>query len=394
MKEKMIDLGNQSFWEEEEEQEQQQQQENQYANKEQLEQHENATKQEQLNESVMSQDELNESKVSQNFTEMEGEKISATKAQPVPEPTPVVMERKYKFIDGQEDKDYKNVMATWDYYEEKYGNSRVFREGKANEETSTIEGRITQLSAVETNASRYCRWKFGVFMNKKSAKYARYQQVYDMKEFAKKMIKELKKELKVSKQKIEFIHEDETYKKMQASYAKHSLPVKIISAITGSFAFGFYVLGRKLFGTQTDPHGGRDSLDSSEVIERHAEFLNSLFTKKISYAEQTRRMATDSHGFGDEEDEENLFIEHENMYHNEVTNIYHSLMDDQKALLKEYKAGRKNTEKIKALEESISRKTKEVSEHNDTMNNTKIYENVINTTDSDKLNEELDKYRK
>ncbi len=326
------------------------------------------------------------------------------------EPQPVEVCNKFQQIEGDYDSDYDNVIRTWKLYE------RLVRASTGdNVITDTL---ILQLENVETNASRYTRFKFGCFMKKNSVKYKRYQQIYEMKQFAKTELKELKKRKTKTKGKKLEADLELNQSSMDKVFNSRFLPYKLLLMLTGGISAGIRKLGQKVFALQNvaDFHGERGWI--VHYGEKYAEFLSGLFQSRKGYkfhyskAEKVERQAMESETnqyYDDlyEEDEENQLTlaeeqgtKDENIFGEEkramLVDTYHTLLNDQKELLKMYKKGKKkNAKAIEQLESQISMKTQAINDFNKTVQaaGEEAKQFVINTTDAYNLHLELNKYR-
>ncbi len=329
-----------------------------------------------------------ENKVDQSFP-VTKEKVNTPEGDTPEEPEHIELTGKFDYLAGKADADYDNVMATWGIYINM-------------PKTTHTQTRIRQLENVERNSSRYTRFKFFVF-DKKSIKYQRYAQIKKMNEHAKNELPKLKKLLS-QQSKSELEYNDPYTDSMKKAVNSHALPVRILSKITGSVAFGVKAIGRlfarKVFAQQgtADVQNTKYALSAYEEMNKHAQFFSMLFQKKYSAAEKQKRIAMDDEISNQTMDDELDINRVEDMDINEeyarLTNVFNTLIADQKALLKLYQKGKKkNAEAIAQLESQISTKTKAINDHNELANNTKQYQLVINTTDAYNLHEELNKYR-
>ncbi len=321
------------------------------------------------------------------------------------EPVPVEVRNKYEHIGGDSDGDYDNVIKTWKLYEHLVET--------ATGESANRELLIRQLGNVETNASRYTRYKFGCFMKKNSVKYKRYQQICEMKQFAKKEIKKLKKTKAHKKIGVKYENYDDSLKE---TFSRRKLPFQILVAITGGITAGILTLGKKIFALQNFANAGHEVGWVGTYAEKHAEFLEGLFKSRKGYkfhyskAEKEERLAMESETnqyYDDlyEEDEEGQVVKEqvakdESIFGEEkramLVDSYHTLLNDQKELLKLYKKGKKkNAKAIEQLESQISMKTQAINDFNKTAQaaGEEAKQLVINTTDAYNLHLELNKYR-
>lgn len=329
-----------------------------------------------------------ENKVDQSFP-VTKEKVNAPEGDTPEEPEHIELTGKFDYLVGKADADYDNVMATWGIYINM-------------PKTTHTQTRIRQLENVERNSSRYTRFKFFVF-DKKSIKYQRYAQIKKMNEHAKNELPKLKKLL--SRQPKSGLEYNDPYDvRMKEALNTHALPVRILSKITGFVAFGVKAIGslfaRRVLAQQNpaDVQNKINDLSAYEEMNKHAQFFSMLFQKKYSAAEKQKLIAMDdeiSNQTMDDEFDTNLVEDIDiNEEYTRLTNVFNTLIADQKALLKLYQKGKKkNAEAIAQLESQISTKTKAINDHNEMANNAQQYQLVINTTDAYNLHEELNKYR-
>jgi hypothetical protein len=311
------------------------------------------------------------------------DKVSIPGGEPPMEPEPVQVIEKYEAIEGKADADYDNVLETWEKY-------------RQMGTTTPLDVRIRQLKNVETNASRYCRWKITFFMNKNSVKYKRYLQIEEIKKKAKAKLPELRKNYKTQLD----VQQVKTDDRLTRNFNNRFLPVRLLSMIVGATVTGIKSLGRAMFGIQNGSYY-RDSDFGNETItygNMFIESVQSLFVfgdkkKKLSKEEEARRIA--------QENENNLYYEdiegteevavRENEDHVAVmTDVYHGLLDDQRALLALYKKGKKSKDKqVRALEDQVREKMQRITSFNETA----VVEHRVHTVDARELEEQLDKYR-
>ncbi len=393
MKEKLNDSfiqEDQSFIQEEEFEQQQETQslDNQQLNKQQQSLG-NVQQDAQKTQQVLSSQEKVEQKIGATFP-VTKDKVSTPAGATPKEPEPVQVEQKYESISGNADKDYDNVLETWDIYR---------RMTNAEE----LKHRIAQLQNVETNASRYIRWKISTFMNKNSWKYARYKQVEEMRDFARKELPRLKEQRKLQLEK-ETLKSNALYER----FNKRSLPVKLLSMLVGGVVAGVKALGRKMFAIQNGPSAMKYVNFSDQTVTYGNMFVESvslLFDRKnkpLSKAEREKRLAeeNETNKYYDaaleyeEDTDSGLAGEEVRIESNEVTAVmndtYHGLLADQRALLALYKKGKKkNARQIAQLEKQVDEKMRRIN----SFNSRESY-NRVNTVDANELERQLDKYRK
>ncbi len=237
-------------------------------------QEDQATIEAQKSDQMMSPQEKTEEKLEESFSETKVEQVKAAGGNAPEEPKPVVVTKKFDAISGADDKDYNNVMETWNIYLEQF-------QGLA------LSERIKQLKNVETNASRYTRWKLTFFMDKKGVKYKRYQQMKDLEKHAIELRKELEKEVAEKKAKgaykedDKFVYDGGVDEGMRKVFEKRSMPMRILTGITGMFTTLFQKIGRKIFAVQNESDYRKTYvLDSYHYSELQAEFLEGLFRRK------------------------------------------------------------------------------------------------------------------
>ena len=312
------------------------------------------------------------------------DKVSIPGGEPPMEPEPVQVIEKYEAIEGKADADYDNVLETWEKY-------------RQMGTTTPLSVRIKQLKNVETNASRYCRWKITFFMNKNSVKYKRYLQIEEIKKKAKEQLPELRKNYKKQLD----VQEVKTDDGLTRNFNKRFLPVKLLSMIVGATVTGIKSLGRAIFGIQNESYY-RDSTFGNGTItygNMFIESVQSLFVfgdkkKKLSKEEEARRIAQENENnlyYEDIEGTEEVVIRENDIEHITVMNdVYHGLLDDQRALLALYKKGKKSKDKqVRALEDRIREKMQRVTDFNEAA----AVEHRLHTVDARELEEQLDKYR-
>ena len=407
MKEKLNDSfiqEDQSFIQEEEFEQQQETQslDNQQLNKQQ-QSLENVQQDAQKTQQVLSSQEKVEQKIGATFP-VTKDKVSIPAGATPKEPEPVQVEQKYESISGNADKDYDNVLETWDIYR---------RMTNAEE----LKHRIAQLQNVETNASRYIRWKISTFMNKNSWKYARYKQVEEMRDYARKELPRLKEQRKRQ------LEEEARYRAMNdgndvrglvksnalyEKFNKRSLPVKLLSMLVGGVVAGVKALGRKMFAIQNGPSAMKYVNFSDQTVTYGNMFVESvslLFDRKnkpLSKAEREKRLAeeNETNKYYDaaleyeEDTDSGLAGEEVRIESNEVTAVmndtYHGLLADQRALLALYKKGKKkNAKQIAQLEKQVDEKMRRINSFN-----SRVSYNRVNIVDANELERQLDKYRK
>lgn len=238
-------------------------------------QEDQATIEAQKTDQMLSSQEKTEEKLEESFSEAKVEQVKAAGGAAPEEPKTVTVTKKFEAISGADDKDYDNVMETWNIYLERF-------QGLA------LSERINQLKNVETNASRYTRWKLTFFMDKKGVKYKRYQQMKDLEKHAIKLRKELEKEVAEKKAKGTYKEDDDKFvydggvdEGMRKVFEKRSMPMRILTGITGMFTTLFQKIGRKIFAVQNESdYRNTYVLDSYHYSELQAEFLEGLFRRK------------------------------------------------------------------------------------------------------------------
>ncbi len=345
---------------------------------------ENLQKDAQKTESLqLSEQEQVEKKINESFP-VTKDKVSTPEGDTPKEPDLVQVENKFEAIGASVDKDYENVLDTWNVYRDKY-------QGKNNIDE------YNQLRLMEMNASRYRRWKFSLFMKSNSDKYKRFMQVKEIEKFATQRMKEVKATFSNNKNNL-YEYNDIDRAAHEEMSKRHILPLRILTTITGLFHASFQLVGRKLFAVQgrSDYSKKEGTINSDEYAEIHAQFIEGLFKKKFNKDEKDKRIARDAeleNQTEDEEDEVENYVSAEEQ-RVQLTGTYHTLLNDQKELLKLYKKGKKkNAARIAQLESQISMKTQAINDYNKDFTRKDNYMYAINTKDALKLHEELDKYR-
>ncbi|MCR4796854.1 MAG: hypothetical protein K5853_00210 [Lachnospiraceae bacterium] len=324
--------------------------------------------------------EMVEQKISDSFP-ITKENVNTPEG-PVPvEPQPVVLERKYEAILGKLDKDYNNVMETWGYYQ------------RMEETREPLKFRIKQLEIVDTNASRYTRWKIGFFMNKKSEKFARFQQISDMKNFARAKLKQLRAEYKIEQEKekenishkgkIDYEFVDRTGELINS----RPLPAKMLFQLTGGIIAGLQKLGRKIFALQADSNYRENSfiVKKNDFAEKTRDFLLLRF-KKDSVAAKNKRIENE-----DDRNELNDYgSDQEFMDYEQIYDTYESLVKNKEVLLAEYQKRNKDSAKIEALQQMIEKQQDEIDAYNKNVEDERF---ILTTNISDELDQKIKKVR-
>ena len=332
--------------------------------------------------------------VKETFPVTEDEVHAPEKGEVPSEPALVQVEDKFAAISGTADKDYDNVLETY----------RIYREGYENKSTDYSK-EIKQLKLLERNAASYTRWKFSIFMKSTSVKYKRFQQMKEMEKFAIKKRKELEAKWESSKsRKIQYeVWKSEDGLELDELHKNRKLPMRIITILSGTIHFYGAKFIRFLSAKQKGPDSAEDTLvGNKNYAEIHAQAIQDVFKKKPGLEEQIRRQAA--------EDAINQELDPQQLEEEDITDIetvavevrkfaanraYHSLIDIQKELLAEYKKPKNKRSKstIKNLESEIKSNQKLVNDFNNSLHSEQDQKFWQDTTESDNLNEELDKYR-
>ncbi len=276
----------------------------------------------------VSEQEKIESNINESFP-VTKEKVDNPEGDAPDEPAVTQVEKKFESISGSTDKDYENVMETYEIYRQRY-------QGKNN------VGAVKQLRNLEINASRYTRWKFRLFMSKKSVKYKRFMQMKQMEEFAIKTRKEVQKNIDANIHKNELTtsldYTDNRGGELDFMYQKRSVPMKILTWITGTAQTVFQSLGRAIFAVQQNSNYEYTDVNTNYTnAELHAQFLTGLFKKKIKADKQAEMLR--------QEEETNNFIEEEE----ELPFFGTEKTEDQKKIAKAKKDFKSNTKAYKGL---------------------------------------------
>ncbi|MCR5054844.1 MAG: hypothetical protein K6A69_08375 [Lachnospiraceae bacterium] len=338
--------------------------------------------------------EVAEKKISESFP-VSKEKISTPGGNTPTGPATVEVVDKYAAIEGTVDKDYDNVIETWNVYKNSFQDGKI---GAQNE--------LDQIKRVETNASRYTRWKFSLFMSSKSVKYKRFQQVKDLEAHAKTIRKRLEKT--VAKQKeakdISVKFNDRSRSNgddLAELHGKRSLAMRILTTITGTFHQVFSGLGNMIAGTQlTSDVRENYVLDNLSIGEIHAQFLNDLFSGDLFKSDLKKKRLSKEKQYTRLDNEEinnklaDLDTVTDEQYNDyvDITEKYDGMLKDKRELLAEYKKKSRNADKIAKLEEAVKKKQGDIEEYNENAPS----ELIMKTGISDQLDQEIRKakYRK